>query len=152
MRQLIYILLLILGISCGCTGKELNPPIYAIKISNQTELNFLNYNNEFKLYSKPRLNKNGVIYKIEGYDDMNFSGIDPVDIKLSKNKNYLKMDHISKGYVELSDKDSILHENYQCVIISIKDSKVVWYGVEMCDGEWKGNQWISNDQIQFEGK
>lgn len=151
MKQLIYIFLLILGVSCKGIGKELELPIYAIKVSNRIELIFLIYSNEFKLYSKPRLNKSDVIYKIDGYDDMNYSGVAPFDITLSKNKGYLKMDHIIKGYLELSDKDSFSHENYQCVIINIKKSKVVWSDIEACDGEWKGNQWISNGQVHFEG-
>ena len=124
---------------------------YKLKINNQEELIFLNYNKNFKLYSEPRLSKNGVISKIEGYDD-GYTGIESIDIKISENKHYVKMDAIIKGYVEISDNERWLYENYQCVIIDIKKSKVVWSGVERCDGEWKDDQWISNEQVEFDGE
>lgn len=156
MKHLIYITLLMFNISCVKTTAKTEQPVYRLKISEQEELIFLNYNKEFKLYSKPRQSKNGVISKIEGYGDeyenTTYTGIYSIDIKISENKHYVKMDAISKGYVELSDKDSMLHENYQCVIIDIKKSKVVWSGVQMCDGEWKDNQWISHGQVEFDGK
>lgn len=154
MKRLIYIVLLMFNISCVKTTAKTEQPVYRLKITEQDELIFLNYNKEFKLYSKPRLSKNGVISKIEGYgdeyEDTTYTGIYSIDIKISENKHYVKIDAISKGYVELSDKDSLLHENYQCVIIDIKKSKVVWSGVRMCDGEWKNNQWISNGQVEFD--
>ena len=132
----------------------LGKPCYAykLKINEQEELIFLTYNKEFDLYSDPRLIKNEITSKIEGYDDDQYTGIDSIDIKISDNKHYVKMDAIIKGYVEISDNERWLHENYQCVIIDIKKSKVVWSGVQKCDGEWKGNQWISHEQVEFNGK
>lgn len=105
MKHLIYITLLMFNISCVKTTAKTEQPVYRLKISEQEELIFLNYNKEFKLYSKPRLSKNGVISKIEGYGDeyenTTYTGIYSIDIKISENKHYVKMDAISKGYVEL---------------------------------------------------
>ena len=152
MKYLLYITLLIFSLSCVGTTIKPVPIANKLKITDQIELIFLTYNEEFNLYSDPRLIKNGVTSKIKGYEDTTYTGIYAIDIKISENKHYVKMDAISKGYVELSDKDSILHENYQCVIIDIKKSKVVWSGVRKCDGEWKDNQWISHGQVEFDGK
>ena len=153
MRYLLYITLLIFSLSCVGTTIKPVPIANKLKITDQIELIFLTYNKEFNLYSDPRLINNEVTSKIEGYyDDEQYTGIDSIDIKISDNKHYVKMDAIIKGYVEISDNEKMLHENYQCVIIDIKNSKVVWSGVEMCDGEWKDNQWISHGKVEFDGK
>ncbi len=153
MKYLLYITLLIFSLSCVGTTIKPVPIANKLKITDQIELIFLTYNEEFNLYSDPRLIKNGVTSKIKGYDDDDqYTGIDSINIKISENKHYVKMDAIIKGYVEISDNERWLHENYQCVIIDIKKSKVVWSGVQKCDGEWKGNQWISHEQVEFNGK
>ncbi|WP_294845323.1 hypothetical protein [uncultured Gilliamella sp.] len=124
---------------------------YKLKISDQEELIFLNYIKDYKLYSEPRLSRNGVISKIEGYEgyDDVYAGIYSIDFKISENKHYVEMDTISNGYVGTSQE---LNGNYQCIIIDIKNSKVVRSGVDMCDGEWKDNQWISQGKVEFDGK
>ncbi len=71
------------------------------------------------MYSNPRILYKGKLKLVSGFDENNYSG---AKINISKNKKYFVLDDIIKGYVYVQN-DSILHENYNCVIIDIKNSK-----------------------------
>ncbi len=61
------------------------------------------------------------------------------------------MDYIIKGYIYNNDKDSTYYENYKCVIIDVKQLKIVQFMQSDCGGEWNSkNQWVNNDAILFE--
>lgn len=66
---------------------------------------------------------------IEGYNDNLHTGIQKdIDIAISQNEQYLKIDSIAKGWVEMPEKKNNMHEKYSCVIVDINASKVVWAG------------------------
>lgn len=102
-------------------------------------------------YSKPRLIKNGVMSVIEGYNDNHHTGIHKnIDIAISQNEQYLKMDSIAKGWVEMPEKKHDLHEKYSCVIVDINAAKVVWAGLDQCGGKWLNNKWVDGSVIIFD--
>ena len=103
----------------------------------------------FNLFSNPRIVHKNEIMEIEDFDENNFTG---KQIKIAMNKKYLVMDYITKGYV-YTEKDSILHENYSCIILDIKKAKIVMQLQSDCSGEWnENNDFISDDKIIFTGK
>ncbi len=114
-----------------------------ITISKSYKLGFRTYNKEFKMYQDPFILNGGKKYKIEGYSSTNYS--EGGALGISPNKQYIVLDHISKGYVE-DGKSKRLYENYLCVIVDISKKKVVTYMQSDCDGEWNSsNQWLSSD-------
>lgn len=126
--------------------KEVIKYAHSQKISSDYELVFLKYNKDYNLYSKPRIIYKNKLKIIIGFDDNNFSG---AKINISKNRKYFVLDNIIKGYVYVQN-DSILHENYNCVIIDVKNSKIVYRMQTDCGGLWnKKNQWVHNNEILF---
>ncbi|WP_269236276.1 hypothetical protein [Flavobacterium flavigenum] len=116
------------------------------KISSDYELVFLKYNKDYNLYSNPRILHKGKLKLVSAFDENNYSG---AKIKISKNKKYFVLDNIIKGYVYVQN-DSILHENYNCIIIDVKNSKIVYRMQTDCGGFWnKKNQWVHNNEILF---
>lgn len=70
-------------------------------------------------------------------------------IKPSKNGKFFVLDNIIKGWVEINGKRE-LHENYKCVIVSVKTHKVVQELQSACGGKWNGrNIWIDNDGTEI---
>jgi hypothetical protein len=116
------------------------------RISSDYELVFLKYNKDYNLYSKPRILYKNKLKIVSGFDDNNYS---EAQINISNNKKYFVLDNIIKGYVYMQN-DSILHENYTCVIIDIKNSKIVYRMQTDCAGVWNTkSQWVYGNKILF---
>lgn len=89
---------------------------------------------------------------IEGYNDNHHTGIQKdIDIVIPHNEQYLKMDSITKGWVEMPEKKNNMHEKYSCVIVDINAPKVVWAGSDQCVGKWLNNKWVDGSVIIFDG-
>jgi hypothetical protein len=59
------------------------------------------------------------------------------------------MDNIIKGYVQ-TEKDSVLHENYTCIILDVKKAKIVMSMQTDCGGNWnKKNEWENDGKLLF---
>lgn len=143
-----FYLLISLLISTFIFSQKKDGSKYALsqRISNDCELVFLKYNKDYNLYSKPRILYKNKLKKVLGFDDINYSG---AKINISKNKKYFVLDNIIKGYVYIQN-DSVLHENYNCVIIDIKNSKIVYRMQTDCGGAWNAkNQWIYDNKVLF---
>ncbi|WP_118975793.1 hypothetical protein [Taibaiella koreensis] len=124
-------------------------PALTIPLKDGYTLVFLEKEQKANLYRQPRINAEGLVRKIKGYDDNNFSSS---RVKISPDGAYLVMENIIKGYVHPSQTDSLLHENYGCVIIDLKKAEVVHYLQSDCDGAWnKNNEWVSNSAIVYRG-
>ena len=133
----------------SCAQKPLghNSFTHSITIKKDLKLIFLSRENNGDLFFQPRIFTKGQLRKIDGYDENNFSG---KQIHISPDKKYFVMDHISKGYVYTTSTDSVLSENYSCVIVSVEKLKVVEYLQSDCDGKWgNSNQWIKNGEVIF---
>ena len=116
------------------------------RIANDYKLVFLKHNKDYNLYSKPRILYKNKLKLISGFDDNNYSG---AQINISNNKKYFVMDNIIKGYI-YTQIDSVLHENYTCVIIDIKNSKIVYQMQTDCGGKWNTkNQWVYDNKVLF---
>jgi hypothetical protein len=126
--------------------KDVAKYVLSQRISSDYELVFLKYNKDYNLYSNPRILYKGKLKIVSGFDENNYSG---AKINISKNKKYFVLDNIIKGYAYVQN-DSVLHENYNCVIIDIKKSKIVYRMQSDCGGKWnKKNQWVYKNEILF---
>lgn len=126
--------------------KDVTKYVLSQRISSDYELVFLKYNKDYNLYSNPRILYKGKLKTVLGFDENNYSG---AKINISKNKKYFVLDNIIKGYAYVQN-DSVLHENYNCVIIDIKKSKIVYRMQSDCGGKWnKKNQWVYKNEILF---
>ena len=118
-----------------------------ISISKDYRLGFNGYNKEFSMYQEPFILKSDKKYKIQGYDNSNYSGGQILSI--SPNKRFIVMDYISKGYVE-DGTSKTLYENYLCVIIDVLNRKVVMELQTDCGGKWNNkNRWINDGKVIF---
>jgi hypothetical protein len=98
------------------------------------------------LYSKPRILYKNKLKIVLGFDENNYS---ETKINISKSKKYFVLDNIIKGYVYMQN-DSVLHENYTCVIVDIMKAKIVYRMQSDCGGEWNTkNQWIYDNKVLF---
>ena len=151
MKQVSFIFccLLMLCVITSLEAKQQRKLMGLKHISPQLDFGFERYSKEWSLYYQPILVKAGKELKVIGFDLDNGS---EGDIKVSPNKRYLETSYIIKGYIEEAGK-KILHENYMCVIIDLRKSKVVEQFQSGCDGDWnERNQWVSEMRILFIGK
>lgn len=119
---------------------------FSQKINKDYELVFLRYSRDSNLYSKPRILYKGKLKPISDFEENNYSGI---KIRISKNNKYIVIDNITKGYV-YTQNDSILSENYACVVIDVRKAKIVHRMQSDCAGKWnKKNQWVNDGIIVF---
>ncbi|WP_299253242.1 hypothetical protein [uncultured Cytophaga sp.] len=138
------------------TATELNKPknifIDSTKIISFKlfKIIFLEYNNEFKMWYYPKLIINNDTLQIK---DLPIENGSELSIDKSPNGKYFVLDNIIKGYVEDDNGNKILHENYTCVIINVKEAKVEQFLQSECDGVWnERNEWISSDNVIFSGE
>lgn len=120
---------------------------YCKKIDSNYKIVFLKNDQGSKLLAEPRIVFKDKTIEIKEFDETNFSS---KSLKISKNKKYLVMDYIIKGYVQ-TENDSILHENYSCIILDIRNANIVMQLQSDCDGRWNNNDWISDEKILFVG-
>lgn len=121
----------------------------SIKVVHYKEfqLLFTQFNKEFNLWYSPKLIINSDTLLIEGLANENGSEL---SIKKSPNSDFFIMDNIIKGYVEDENGAQILHENFTCVIVNVKEAKIVQSLQSECDGSWNShNEWIFEDIIIF---
>lgn len=143
-----FLIILVLLFSSACFAQNKNDLGYAYsqKISNEYTLVFLKYNKAENLYSEPKIVYKGKVNTIADFDLQNYSS---KKINISKNKKYMVIDNIIKGYVQ-TQKDSVLHENYTCVIVDVKKFKVVLEMQSDCGGSWNcKNQWVNDGNVLF---
>ena len=123
-----------------------------IRLNDTLSLYYASYNKDLKLwYNLSIVNKNDSVRLIKRSD---YFGVgSELFHSLSPNAKYAIVDGIIKGYVQESEKDSILHENYTCAIIDLKKIKIISQIQEDCDGSWNAkNQWVSsNGKVVFDG-
>lgn len=144
MRKAIIIFLLLFTTTILAQTKN---KLAIISLTKSCKLGFGEYDKEFKLYKKPFILKEGKRYKIQGYDNENYSGGQILSI--SPNKKYIVLDYISKGYVD-DGVNKTLHENYLCVIVDVMKRKVVTELQEDCGGSWnKQNRWVNDGKVVF---
>ncbi|WP_312392705.1 hypothetical protein [Chryseobacterium sp.] len=145
-KMIILITLLLINFYFSQSKKIVN----VLPITKTHKLGFYSYDKEFKMYQEPVILSSGKNYKIQGYDADNYS--EGEILSLSPNKRYFVLDYIIKGYVE-DGVNTILHENYLCVIIDINKRKVVMQMQDGCGGSWnKKNQWIYAEKVRFDGR
>jgi len=121
----------------------------SIKVIHYEEfqLVFTQFNKEFRLWYSPKLVVNTDTLLIEGLANENGSEL---SISKSPNGNFFVMDNIIKGYVEDGNGEKILHENFTCIIVNVKEAKVIQNLQSECDGSWNNqNEWVSADNIVF---
>jgi hypothetical protein len=76
-----------------------------------------------------------------------------LSIKKSPNSNFFVLDNIIKGFVTDETGKEIIHENYTCLIIDVKEATVEQSLQSECDGFWNNqNEWISSDRVIFSGE
>ena len=121
--------------------KQVNKYAYCQKINKEYSIVFLKFNKTFKLYSSPRILWQNKLIKIKDFDDNNFSG---GKIQIAPNKKYVVMDNIIKGFIQ-KEKDSILHENYTCVLINVNKAKIITSMQTDCGGKWNTKSGWEND-------
>ena len=145
-KYITIILFIFSCISVFSQKKDVVKYAHSQRINNDYELVFLKYNKDYNLYSKPRILYKGKLKMVLGFDENNYSG---AKINISKSKKYFVLDNIIKGYV-YTQNDSVLHENYNCVIIDIKNSKIVYRMQTDCAGEWNAkSQWVYDNKVLF---
>ncbi|WP_143059190.1 hypothetical protein [Chitinophaga arvensicola] len=138
----IFICLMLLNCIVFAQTGPAGHPALSVTLKKGYLLVFLEKVQGANLYRQPRIKLGRTLRKIKGYDDNNVSS--PV-LKVSPDGSYLAMDHIIMGYVYRSEKDSVYHENYSCVIVDLKKAAVIRYLQSDCDGAWDENRkWISN--------
>lgn len=121
----------------------------SIKVVNckEFQLLFTQFNKEINLWYSPKLIVNNDTLLISGISNENGSEL---SINKSPNGNLFIMDNIIKGYVENDNGEKILHENFTCLIVNVKEAKVELSLQSECDGSWNSqNEWISNGNIVF---
>lgn len=123
--------------------------LHTVPITKTYTLGFSAYNKEFQMYQKPFILMGKKKYKIQGYDNENYSGGSILSV--SPNKKYIVLDYISKGYVD-DGTNKTLYENYLCVIVDVSKKLVVKEMQEDCGGNWnENNEWVNNGQLIFDG-
>lgn len=123
--------------------------IDSIKVIDCKEfkLVFSQFNKEFNLWYSPKLIVDGDTILITGLDNENGAEL---SINKSPNSNYFVIDNIIKGYIENSNGEKILHENFMCVIVNVKEAKVEQSLQSECDGAWnEQNEWVSAGNVVF---
>ena len=119
-----------------------------IALSAGWAIHFSEYDEKLELWYEPRLvdlNKKDTI-RIK---ELSYENGSELFIKVSPDSNFFVLDNIIKGYLE-TDEDTILHENYTCVIIDIKNAIAVWGMQTDCSGEWDNeSNWVSGDETVF---
>jgi hypothetical protein len=148
MINFFYAIFLFIFLSTNVSAQKKQATKYAFsqKIDNYYSIVFLKFNKAFNLYSSPRILWQKKLIKIKNFDEDNFSD---VKINIAPNKKYIVMDNIIKGYVQ-TEKDSILHENYTCVILDVKKAKIIMSMQTDCGGEWnKKNEWENDGKLLF---
>lgn len=153
------ILLLILSGCIACTGNNTQNRTISdsfqekkdtvVNISKKRAIVFLIYDEDMELWYDP------YIINCETNDtlkikDHTYENGSELNMSISSNKEYIVIDHIIKGYVEIEEGKSELYENYTCEIIDIMNAKVVFTMQEHCGGEWNDNVWIDGDEIIFD--
>jgi hypothetical protein len=135
-----------LSATVSAQKKQSGKYAFCQKVNKDYSIVFLKYNKAFKLYASPRILWQNKLIKIKNFDEDNFSD---VKINIAPNKKYIVMDNIIKGYVH-TEKDSVLHENYTCVILDVKKAKIIMSMQTDCGGEWnKKNEWGNNGKLLF---
>lgn len=126
-----------------------NSFIDSIKIVDLEEFQivFYQFNKEFNLWYSPKLIVDGDTILITGLDNENGSEL---SIRKSLNGRFFIMDNIIKGYVEDGNGEKILHENFMCVIVNVKEAKVEQSLQSECDGVWnEQDEWVSSGNVVF---
>lgn len=118
------------------------------KISiKDAQLIFTQFDKEFNLWYSPRLIINSDTLIISELSNENGSEL---SINESPNGNFFVMDNIIKGYIENEKGEKILYENFNCVIINLKEAKVEQSLQSECDGTWNNqNEWVSGGRVIF---
>lgn len=145
-RKVLIIAMFLFSIVSFAQKKKEMQYVYSQKISNEYTLVFSKYNKAENLYSEPK-----IIYKGKAnlIADFNLENYTSKKINVSKNKKFVVMDNIIKGYVQ-TENDSVLHENYTCVIVDLKKMKVVFEMQSDCGGSWScKNQWVNDGKVLF---
>lgn len=148
MIKFFYAISLFIFLSTNVSAQKKQAAKYAFcqKVDKDYSIVFLKFNKAFNLYSSPRILRQSKLIKIKDFDEHNFSG---VKINIAPNKKYIVMDNIIKGYVQ-TEKDSLLHENYTCVILDVKKAKIIMSMQTDCGGEWnKKNEWENDGKLLF---
>lgn len=143
MRHLTLTFLLIsLFLSCHSQQNDRTGNFRTVRLTDNYKLVFRDYNDEFKLWKYPLIIKNQKdSLKIQGWQDEYGSEL---FIKLSPNKKYFLIDAIVKGFVYSSEGDSVLQENYFCLIVDIAGSTIKHSMQEHCSGSWnERSEWVS---------
>jgi hypothetical protein len=148
MIKYFYIIFVLIFLSVRVSAQKSKPSKYAFcqKVNKDYSIVFLKFNKAFKLYSSPRILQQNRLIKIKDFDEDNFSDI---SFNIAPNKKYVVMDNIIKGYVQ-TEKDSVLHENYTCVILDVKKATIVMSMQTDCGGNWnKKNEWENDGKLLF---
>lgn len=145
-KRIQIIIVLLFSIATFAQKKNDLQYAYSQKISNQYTLVFLKFDKAQNLYSQPKIIYKG---KASAISDFNLENYTSKKIKVSKNKKFFVMDNIIKGYV-YTQNDSVLHENYTCVIVDVQKQKIVFEMQSDCGGSWNcKNQWVNNGKVLF---
>jgi hypothetical protein len=148
MIKYFYTIFVFVFLTATVHAQKKQSPKYAFcqKVDKDYSIVFLKYNKAFKLYASPRILWQNKLMKIKNFDEDNFSD---VKINIAPNKKYIVMDNIIKGYVQ-TEKDSLLYENYTCVILDVKKAKIIMSMQTDCGGEWnKKNEWENDGKLLF---
>jgi hypothetical protein len=148
MTKYFYTIFIFIFLSVSATAQKKQSGKYAFcqKVNKDYSIVFLKYDKAFKLYASPRILWQNKLIRIKDFDEDNFSG---VNLNIAPNKRYIVLDNIIKGYVQ-TEKDSVLHENYTCVILDVKKAKIVMSMQTDCGGNWnKKNEWENDGKLLF---
>jgi hypothetical protein len=116
------------------------------KINAQYCIYLAKFNKKYNLYTQPKIVFKKKHHSIKGFDKNNFCG---TDIKISPNKKFIVLEHISKGLVYDGKKNNLV-ETYHCVVINVAQYKVVKHLQSECGGEWnEQNEWVNNGETIF---
>jgi hypothetical protein len=142
----IIFLFTFLSVSAFSQNKQSAKYPFCQKVNKEYSIVFLKFNKSYNLYSSPRILWQNKLVKIKNFEEDNFAG---TKLKVAPNKKYVVMDNIIKGYVH-TEKDSMLHENYTCVILDIKKAKIIMSMQTDCGGDWnKKNEWENDGKLLF---
>jgi len=114
------------------------------------QLVFTQFNKDFNMWYSPKLIVANDTLSIQDLPTENGSEL---SIRKSPNGKFFVLDNIIKDYVDDGSGNEILHENYACVIINVKEAKVEEYLQSECDGAWNDqNEWVSSGDVIFVSK
>jgi hypothetical protein len=148
MIKYFYTIFICVFLSTSAIAQKSKSSKYAFcqKVNKDYSIVFLKYDKTYKLYASPRVLWQNKLIKIKDFDEDNFSDI---SFNIAPNKKYVVMDNIIKGYVQ-TEKDSVLHENYTCIILDVKKAKIVMSMQTDCGGNWnKKNEWENDGKLLF---